>query len=527
MEHPVTLRQILLHHAQRQGDKSCAIFDDGSHWTYADGLRHAQQVASALGKLGVRAGDRVFTWLPNGKAHLRAWFGVNYLGAVHVPCNLAWRGRMLDHAIAVSGARVAIIHRDLIDRLADIPLHGFEHVIVIGGDAPLELPIQTWPEGLLENDGVLPSLQDIHPWDTMCLFFTSGTTGPSKGVLSSYIQAAAFLEPPEPDALGYDAVFLLVLPLFHAGGLVTAYSLLQAGGTLVVPRSFSTDSFWDLVRQFGVTSTTLVEQMAAFIVARPEHPDDGDNPLAHVNIAPMGPAAYAFVERFKGRLWTSYGSTEIGAPITASATPERPRVTGRLRKGYEARVIDAHDFEVPHGTVGELVIRADQPWTMLSGYVGEAHSQQTEWRNGWFHTGDMFRRDSEGWFYFIDRMKDAIRRRGENISSFEVEVEVMRFPGVKEVAAYAVPDSVSEDELMICLATDGRPIDWFALVDFLRTNMPHYMVPRYFRSVAGLPRNESGKVRKNELRADGVTADTWDREAAGITIKSNKVGAVG
>lgn len=522
-DRPMVLGDILARHAATQGDKACAVFDDGSSWTYADALTEARQVAGALARLGVAKGERVFVWLPNGKAFLRAWLGTSLLGAIMVPCNLAWRGRMLDHALALCGARVAIVHCDLVERLADQPLHALEHLIVAGGLSEFDLPLSVWPEALLEAEaGQLPEAE-LQPWDSMCLFFTSGTTGPSKGVLSSYRHAAAFLAPPDPAAMDGNARFLLVLPLFHAGGLVSAYTLLWAGGTLIVPGSFSTERFWSLVRDHAVTSTTLVEQMASFLLSRPAADADAVNPLAHVNIAPMGPTAYAFAGRFAARLWTSYGSTEIGAPITARAEPDRPGITGRLRQGYAVRLVDAHDIEVSHGTVGELVIRADQPWTMLSGYVGAA-PDASEWRNGWLHTGDLFRRDDDGWFSFVDRLKDAIRRRGENISSFEVEAEVLRFSGVREVAAYAVPDSASEDELMVALAAGDSPIDWTAMVEFLRANAPHYMVPRYFRQLQALPRNESGKVRKAELRAEGITADTWDREVAGIRIKAGKVG---
>lgn len=524
MDHPITVRDILHHHAHHQPGKACAVFEDGAHWTYSDAVREAQQVAGALARLGVRAGDHVFCWLPNGQAHLRTWLGINYLGAVHVPCNLAWRGRMLEHAIACSGARVAVVHRDLVERMADVALGRLEKLIIVGGAAPVTLPLECRDEVIFDADGPLPELADIQPWDTMCLFFTSGTTGPSKGVLSSYTQASVFLEPPCPAALGSEATFLLVLPLFHAGGLVSSYTILRAGGTLVVPGSFSTDSFWKLVRAHGVTSTTIVEQMASFLLSRPASDEDADNPLAFVNIAPMGPSAYDFAKRFSVELWTSYGSTEIGAPVTASAMPHLPRVTGRLRAGYSARLVDAHDMEVPDGTIGEFVIRTDRPWTMLSGYVGDVRSQPDEWRNGWFHTGDLFRRDADGWYYFVDRKKDAIRRRGENISSFEVELEVMRFPGIREVAAYAVPDAVSEDELMVCLATENGPVDWAGLVAFLRENTPHYMVPRYFRAVDALPRTENGKVRKSDLREEGVTSDSWDREAAGISIRAGKIG---
>jgi crotonobetaine/carnitine-CoA ligase len=177
------------------------------------------------------------------------------------------------------------------------------------------------------------------------------------------------------------------------------------------------------------------------------------------------------------------------------------------------------------GEIGEMLVRMDRPWGMCRGYNNNPEATAKSWMNGWFHTGDAFRRDEDGYFYFVDRVKDAIRRRGENISSFEVEVEVCAHPDVRECAAIGVPSEYSEDEVMVVLApVPGREIDLTALSKFLIDRMAHFMVPRYFRVLDTLPKTPSNKVLKGDLRKDGVTADTWDREAAGIKVKRRKIG---
>ena len=196
------------------------------------------------------------------------------------------------------------------------------------------------------------------------------------------------------------------------------------------------------------------------------------------------------------------------------------------RPGIECRVVDENDCELPPGQTGELIVRADCPWTMNKGYYKNPEATARAWRNGWFHTGDGFRMDEDGNFYFVDRMKDAIRRRGENISSYEVEAEVLAHPDVNECAAIAVTSELSEDEVMVVIApVPGAVIDHKELIHFLIPRMAHFMIPRYIRVVEELPKTPTQKVRKTELRSEGVTEDTWDREVAGVIIKREKLGA--
>lgn len=358
-----TMRHLLQLHAANQDSKAFAIFDDGTEWSYATAQAKAEAIASGLAQRGVKAGDPVIVWLPNGTEMIAAWLGIGWLAAQFVPLNLAWRGAILANAVNLIAAGVAIVHADL---TSEIDSKAFRHVIVVGDDK-----VEHRFQDLLVAPGPV-AFDPVHDWDTMQLTFTSGTTGASKAVIGTYAQAAAFLSPPDPAALGADARFLLVLPLFHAGGIASLYAILRSGGTVIVPRQFRTSDFWPLVRHRGVTSTTLVQQMAAFVLDMPFSLDDHAHSLRHVNIAPMGMAAYRFADRFKTDLWTSYGSTEIGAPIASPACPSLPGVTGRLRPLYEARIVDGHDQELPIGKVGELIMRADRPWTFTPGYFRNA-----------------------------------------------------------------------------------------------------------------------------------------------------------
>jgi carnitine-CoA ligase len=251
---------------------------------------------------------------------------------------------------------------------------------------------------------------------------------------------------------------------------------------------------------------------------------DREHTLRSAMMVPLVEDAPSFSKRFGVAIYTLFNMTEISCPIISGLNPTPLGTCGKPRDGVDVRVVDENDCEVAPGEVGELIIRADRPWSMTTGYYGNPEASAKAWRNGWFHTGDGFRTDPDGNYFFVDRMKDAIRRRGENISSFEVEVEVQSHPDVQEAAAVAVPSAMSEDEVLVALvAQPGRSIDPKALIEYLVARMPHFMVPRYLRIVSELPRTPTQKVQKHLIRAQGVTADTWDREQAGVVVRRQKL----
>ena len=508
------LRPLLERRARETPDKVFAVFDaTGQTWTYADLLRQTQETAAALRQCGVKHGDTVLSWLPNGPDVLRVWFGINYLGAVYVPLNLAYRGKLLEHAVRSSSARLIVAHPGLLARLDEIDCGTVEQRIALDGPDALRIP------------GAGPSApeRETMPWDTQSIIYTSGTTGPSKGVLCSYLQAAsaahAFYAADSSDRN------LVNLPLFHAGGTGAIYRMLVKGASIALVEAFETNSFWDVTRRTQSTCLTLLGAMVPFLLKAPPTPRDRDHPLKKVVLVPLSDASEVFAERFGVDVYTTFNMTETSWPLISGRNPRVRGTCGRPREGYEVRIVDENDCEVAPDTVGELIVRSDIPWSMNHGYHNNPEATARAWRNGWFHTGDAFRRDEDGYYYFVDRVKDAIRRRGENISSFEVEVEVCAHPTVREAAAIGVPSEYSEDEVMVVIApVPGQTIDVVELSTFLAGRMPYFMVPRYIRVIDELPKTPSAKVQKAELRRDGITADTWDREKAGMRLRRDAIG---
>lgn len=521
------LRPLLQKWADSQPDRVFARFEDGTEWTYAQTLAITRRTAAGLQALGVQQGDFVHSWLPNGPDALRVWFGLNWLGAVYVPINLAYRGRILAHAIRISGARLIIAHAGLVERLAEVDRAALTDLVVLGPQADAVPAINGLRRhaaaSLLPDRGEpAPLARPIQPWDVQTVIYTSGTTGPSKAVLSSYLHAWA--TGTAWDFIGADDRHLIILPLFHVGGTSAVYSMLLRGASVAIVDAFSIDTFWDVVNRHQATFVILLGSMATLLAKRPPSLQDRVHPLRTAMMIPLLEDAPSFSQRFGMAIYTLFNMTEISCPIVSGRNPTPLSTCGTPRPGVEARVVDQNDCEVSPGEVGELIVRTDAPWAMNSGYHGNPEATAAAWRNGWFHTGDAFRVDPQGQFFFVDRMKDAIRRRGENISSFEVETEVNSHPDVQESAAVAVPSPLGEDEVLVAVvAQPGRQVDPVALVEYLVPRMPHFMVPRYLRLLPELPRTPTQKVQKHLIRAEGITADTWDREVAGVVVRRTRL----
>ncbi|TDR89299.1 AMP-binding protein [Enterovirga rhinocerotis] len=531
----VTARDIcvprygLERHAAERPAAIFAAFETGERWSFADTLAIARRSAAGLHALGVRRGDPVLVMLPNDASAIRAMVGIGWLGAVFVPVNIAYRGAILDHVVRDSGARVAIVHPQLAERLLAVETSPLRSVVVVDGEPSVCVPDGIVVHGIGALDGDPASLPElgapIEPWDLQSIIYTSGTTGRSKGVLSSHMHAFTAVNPGTWTCLRPDDRQLLHMPIFHIGGAFVASTALCVGGSIAVVPSFRTETFWETLRALEVTSVFLLGAMATFLLKRPPDPRDREHPLRHVMIVPLGANGPPFRERFGVDVFTLFNMTEISTPLMSGPNPAKPNVCGRVRPGVEVRLVDAHDRPVPLGTVGELVIRADAPWAMSHGYHGDPAATAAAWRNGWFHTGDAFTCDADGDFSFVDRLKDAIRRRGENISSFEVETELLSHPDVREAAAVAVPSPDGEDEVLAVLAPQpDRAIDPVGILDHLRGRLPHFMLPRFIRIVPDLPKTPTAKVEKHLLRSQGLTPETWDRETAGIRIRREDIG---
>ncbi len=515
------LRYVLDRRAAEQPDEVFAVFEDGTEWTLAEMRQRTLAVAAGLGELGVRQGDHVAMWLPNGKEALVTFFAISYLGALYVPFNTAYRGRILEHVVENSDAEVIVAHADLLPRLEEISCARLRTAVIVGsGEAPRGLKPVAYST-LSSCEAELPALERaIEPWDTHAIIYTSGTTGPSKGVLCSYLHI--YSNPSWPFIKDGDR-FLANMPMFHMGGMLTV-TMLYRNGSVAMMENFSTKTFWPFVRKTRCTAIFLLGAMATFLLKEEPSAEEREHDVRLAVLVPLTSNHREVAERFGVDIFTIFNMTEVSTPMVSEANPTKAGSCGKVREGVEVRLVDANDCEVPVGATGELIVRTDRPWAMNHGYYKNPEATAEAWRNGWFHTGDGFRQDEEGNFYFVDRVKDAIRRRGENISSFEVEAEVIAHPSVRDVAAIGVTSEHSENDVLIAVTpVEGKTIDPVELIMFLKDRMPHFMVPRYIRIMDDLPKTPTSKVRKHVLREQAVTEDTWDREAAGISIRRDQL----
>ena len=522
------LRYALERHALERPDAVYAAFEDEPDWTFRSTLDKVRSTANGLATLNVGRGDTVLLMLDNGGFALRVMFALHYLGAIAVPVNTAYLGSLLRHVVDNAGARLAVVEPALLPRLQEAAGPALASIVVNGTDVLAQTVAQSasramaiYPASVLTAPASTP-LPDpvLAPWDTQFIIYTSGTTGASKGVLASYRHSYTAVGP-----VGWPCVLqqdrqLLHLPIFHIGGAFIASAALCRGSSIGVTANFSTERFWDSIRRLQVTSVFLLGVMASFLLKQAPRPDDRFHSLRMVFIVPLGAIGSEFAARFGVEVHTLFNMTEISTPLICGPNPSKPHVCGRPRPGVQLRLVDENDIDVLPGATGELVIRTDQPWAMNHGYHRDDAATARAWRNGWFHTGDCFTIDADGDYLFKDRIKDCIRRRGENISSHEVEAEVLAFPAVREVAAIPTPSEFSEDEVMLVVATtEGQPLDPAALFAHLQERLPHFMLPRYLRVLPALPKTPTAKVQKHLLREQGVTPDTLDLHQLGLRAR--------
>ncbi len=503
----VVMRHLLERNAEKLPNNECVVFEDGERWNYQRALDQAYKAANSLSNLGIKRGENVLIFLPNGKDWIRAWWGVTIIGAVIIPVNTAYKGEMLRHVCNDSQADLIITNTDLGERIQRLDL-GLKLID---------------PSILVEGISDEPKLvEPIEPWDIHMILYTSGTTGPSKGVISPYLHTYMQGIWHWTRATTHD-IMLTDLPLFHAGGMIPAYALWTVGGGIAVRRVFSGSRYWDVVRETGATMSIMVGTIPAFLATTPPKPNDINNPLRLALCAPMVENPADFMTRFGiEELYCNYSMTELSAPIGTQGLIMNPKSSGKMREGVEVRLVDDHDIPVPLGEPGECIVRADLPWEMNIGYWNSPEETALAWRNGWFHTGDMLMCDEEGNYFFVDRKKDAIRRRGENISSFEVEREVMAYPFVAESACVAAPGEFGENEVKVFVVPqDMERFDPADLIKFLIPRMPYFMVPRFVEPLPELPKTHTHRIKKFELRERGNCENTWDREAAGIIVTRN------
>jgi crotonobetaine/carnitine-CoA ligase len=512
----VVLRTILERNSAEAPEARFVTFEDGDCWTRREALGQAYAAANTLREAGIRQDGTVAAALPNSAGFLRAWWGAACLGAALVPVNPALRGHLITHMLESARPQVIVAADDFRKRLeeAGVP----KGVTVLS------------PSDLIGTDRSAPGLQrPIQAWDTICLALTSGTTGPSKVVRMTY----AHCRNAGQHSFGVwgmteDDTLLGDVPLVHVAGLYTVHAAAGNKCTIAMRGRPALREYWEVARDTGATLAQLYSTMVSFVESQPARGAERAHSLRVVITLPLPRDPDAFRARFGiEHLSIGWGATEIGGSAVGAwpGVTLLPGSTGRLREGWQVRLVDEHDLEVPPGEAGEAVIRSDTPWLITTGYVNDAVGTAQAWRNGWFHTGDRLRRDSDGNYFFIDRLSDSLRRRGENVSSFEVEQALRSYPGISEVAVVAErADAGVEDEVKAWLVPDGaQEIDLTALLRYAAKQLPHFMVPRYFEITGEFPKTPTTKVQKHLLRERGNGPTTWDRRAHGLDVTRHGV----
>lgn len=504
---------------------------EGVAYTAAEMDAASNRVANALSDLGVGRGDRVATLLENSPEQVISFFAALKLGAIQVPVNTAYKGEFLRHVLADSGAKVVIVQGDFASRVEAVgaDLDELGAVVVAGpADAVVTVrPVHDWA-GIMESAPASPPPDPgLTPADLACFIYTAGTTGPSKGCMlpHNYVVSLADqitrLWGRRPDD-----VVLTPLPLFHFNAIsVCVVGTLIVGGRASIARRFSVSRFWPEVQRTGATMLSMLGSLAILIAnAAEDHPDQAGHNLRLCAAAPMPPDTdRIWRERFGCATFSGgYGLTEASLIGSLPAgESNRPGAMGKPNTvEFEVKIVDDDDTELPVGEIGEIVCRPNGPNLMFAGYWRRPEATLGVFGNLWFHTGDLARLDDDGFLYFVDRKKDYLRRRGENISSFELERTFVAHEAVKDVAVHAVPSEQGEDDVKVtAVLQEGAQLAEEDLCRWAVERVPYFALPRYIEFRDDLPRNPVGRVLKYQLRDEGVTDMTWDRDAAGFEFE--------
>jgi carnitine-CoA ligase len=528
---------ILKNRAKKLKNKPFLQYQNEKPLSFHDVNSLANIVGNGLIELGIRNGDRVAVLMPNSADYVVVWFGILKAGGVMAPINTAYKMDFLEYIIDNSDSRVLFVAEEYLGRIAPIQVRipQVEKIIVwtrnkassfhnMGVNSKSLISYRDF----LDNSSPAEPKVDARFIDTARLMYTSGTTGRSKGVTKShaadYYSANGYVELIEIDE---NDVLFTCLPLFHSNAeVLCVYPALIAGARVAIYERFSTSQFWSWVKESETTVFNLLGAMSYFLWGQPCVPEEKDH---RVRLALISPAPHdileQFMERFNLKVMEGYGLTETGVvTYTRPNEPFRVGSCGKEASGYEVKIVNPEsDEELDRGQVGEIVVRPRIPNIMLYYYHKMAQKTVSDFRNFWFHTGDGGRMDEEGYVYFVDRVKDYIRRRGENISSFEVERIVRQHPAVEEAVAIGTKSGegkFAEDDLMIvAVKKTDREVSYEELIKHCEERMPYFMIPRFIRFVDSLPKTPTERVQKHILKEQGVTPDTWDMEKAGYKVK--------
>jgi acyl-CoA synthetase (AMP-forming)/AMP-acid ligase II len=505
---PETLNAALEHAVSTWPEKTF-LRVDGRAVSFAEFDAAVGRLAAGLRDAGLRPGDRLVVFMRNSLACLHTWFAANRLGAVWAPINTEFRGLTLGHVCALAQAKLFVVDADLRDPLV-AALPDADVRVLVHGDGPD-------PLAALYADTPVAAVEVAFS-DRAALLFTSGTTGRSKACVLSHryflTQATILLRDFE---LRHDDVLYCPFPLFHADATaLTTVPALLLGATAAIGRRFSASRFWDEVREHGATVFDFMGATLAILYKAEPRPDDADNPARLAWGVPVPEWVEAFEARFGLRVVELYGSVEVSIPVTQDLSrPRVPGSCGRVTEGFDVRIHDEADEPVAPGVPGELVVRPWRASTILDGYFGMPEATAEAFRNLWFHSGDTARIDEDGNVFFVGRRKDAIRRRGENISAFEVEEGILLHPDVLECAAVGVESELSEEDVkVVVVPRPGSGLTPEAVLAHAERTLARFQVPRFIEFADALPKTPTGKIAKH-LLAEG--AGVWDREPAALS----------
>lgn len=474
--------------------------------------------ANALIDMGVGRGDTVALFTATCPEWVYMWLGAARIGAVTAAVNVANKGDFLLHALRLSRAKVAITDAERLPRLHDVAdrVETMNQVLVVE---------ESLRDLLASASTDAPQVSPSEPDEVAALFFTSGTTGPSKAVATTwhYLFSAAAAVAAAWELEAGDVVWS-AMPLFHLSAAPSVLAPMLVGATTVLSAAFRPSEVWDEVRACDATGFAGAGAMVSMLWNQPPDPSDAQLPLRFISAAPIAADMYRRIEqRYAARVVTMYGMTEA-FPIAFKTVSEAgvPGTSGQVNPAFEVRITDSEARSLPVGSVGEICCRARSAHVMSEGYVdasGVDSALVIERHEEWFRTGDLGLLADDGTLTYLDRVKDSLRRRGENVSSVEVEAAVMGHPSVLEAAAVAVPSDLGEDDILVVVTLRaGVGLDHAELLDFCAARMPYFCVPRYLEVVDEIPKNAIGRVRKDLLRRRGLTAVAWDREAHGYIL---------
>nr|WP_280295708.1 AMP-binding protein [Nocardia abscessus] len=514
MTETVSLPGLVRQRAESMGDDvALAVVEQDRRYTWSDLHQRSSAWSAMLARLGITKGDVVATMLSAGDQAAVSWIGTAGLGALETPLNHAYKGDWLRRVLSTIGPKAIVID----ERFCAVwePLLGELTVPVLISDGVSRQGFLSAADLLGDSTQSVPMI-DGGLGDPACVILTSGTTGRSKGVVVPWGRCAGTLplaEALDPDG---DGTYYNPFPTFHWSARGPVYRAAARGTSLVTRQGFKTSAWLDDVRRFGCTDTLLIGAMMSFLMASAPLPDDADNPIRACVGGPVPPFIEEFAARFGiDRVVATYGMSEI---VNVFLTPPGTSVSAQTYQscgkeaGFPVRLMRDEDTVAEVDEIGELQVGGDRSALNL-GYLNDPEATAQAWtQDGWFKTGDLFRRDADGYYYFVDRLKDSLRRRGENISSTEVEEIALQHPAVEECAVVAVPSEWSEDEVMIfVVVAEGAGVSPKELTEFMAERVPAFAVPRFVEFVDELPKTPSLKIQKAVLRSRGRGPETWDR----------------